>query len=60
MQEWSESQHFIIYFDPTTMAIITKESENNARHQTPRRRTSLGIPGCNQVSASVRPHDIMG
>ena len=35
MQEWSESQHFIIYFDPTTMAIITKESENNGRHRAP-------------------------
>ena len=32
MQEWSETQHFIIYFDPTTMAIITEESENNGRH----------------------------
>ena len=45
MQEWSETQHFIIYFDLTTMAIITEESENNGRH---RAEPHIG-DWCNQV-----------
>ena len=53
MQEWSETQHFIIYFDPTTMAIITEESENNGRHIRDWCNHVRGKPVC------PRPGDIM-